>query len=155
MSRGVRFLHSIATGMGIVDLDTPGVIEQLEARHPKRKRGGAVVSSAGLRWRNKENIWFWHAPAASTASGTTGLGHYYSNPSLPTPECIAGLGGGLEMEYFGYYPHFGVLTGEVRHGLDVRPCSYTVMWMLMQPPNCSMPSPGDLWAAYCPGGITP
>ena len=38
MSRGVRFLHSIATGMGIVDLDTPGVIEQLEAKHPKRKR---------------------------------------------------------------------------------------------------------------------
>jgi hypothetical protein len=52
--------------------------------------------------------------AASTASGTQ-----LQQPQ-PTPECIAGLGGGgLEMEYFGYYPHFSVLTGEVRHGLEL------------------------------------
>jgi hypothetical protein len=56
--------------------------------------------SAGLRWENKENIWFWHhaSLAASTASGTQ-----LQQPQ-PTPECIAGLGGGggLEMENFGY-----------------------------------------------------
>jgi hypothetical protein len=51
--------------------------------------------------------------AASTASGTQ-----LQQPQ-PTPECIAGLGGSLEMEYFGYYPHFSVLTGEVRHGLEL------------------------------------
>jgi hypothetical protein len=27
--------------------------------------------------------------------------------------------GGLEAEYFEYYPHFSVLTGEVRYGLEL------------------------------------
>ena len=37
----------------------------------------------------------------------------------PTPEYIVGRGGGLEVEYFEYYPHFSVLTGEVMHGLEL------------------------------------
>jgi hypothetical protein len=70
------------------------------------------VTPAGLRWENKENIWFWHhwPPALP-------LGHNCSNPS---PRLSAyQVCGGLEMEYFGYYPHFSALTGEVRHGLEL------------------------------------
>jgi hypothetical protein len=43
------------------------------------------------------------------------MGHNCSNPSLRLSAYQ--VGGGLEMEYFGYYPHFSVLMGEVRHGL--------------------------------------
>ena len=53
-------------------------------------------------------------PAAITASWTL-----LQQPQ-PTPEYKADLqGGGLEVEYFEYYPHFSVLTGEVMHGLEL------------------------------------
>jgi hypothetical protein len=32
---------------------------------------------------------------------------------------MAGVWEGLEMGYFEYYPHFSVLTGEVRNGLEL------------------------------------
>jgi hypothetical protein len=72
-------------------------------------------SLSGLKM-GKQRKYLVLAPlAASTASGTQ-----LQQPQ-PAPECIAGRrsGGGLEMEYFGYYPHFSVLTGEVRHGLEL------------------------------------
>jgi hypothetical protein len=54
------------------------------------------------------------APLAPITASRTSL-----QQPQPTPEYIVGRGGGLEVEYFEYYPHFSVLTGEVMHGLEL------------------------------------
>ena len=50
------------------------------------------------------------APLAPITASRTSL-----QQPQPTPEYIVGL----EVEYFEYYPHFSVLTGEVMHGLEL------------------------------------
>ena len=37
ISRGVRFLHSAAQGLGVAGLDEEGVLEQLRLKHPRRR----------------------------------------------------------------------------------------------------------------------
>jgi hypothetical protein len=55
------------------------------------------------------------APLAPITASRTSL-----QQPQPTPDYILGRGGGgLEVEYFEYYPHFSVLTGEVMHGLEL------------------------------------
>jgi hypothetical protein len=55
------------------------------------------------------------APLAPITASRTSL-----QQPQPTPEYIVGgRGGGLEVEYFEYYPHFSVLTGKVMHGLEL------------------------------------
>ena len=54
ISRGVRFLHSLAQGLGVVDLDEDGVLEQLKRKHPARRRhvrpkGAAELLVFGVR----------------------------------------------------------------------------------------------------------
>jgi hypothetical protein len=110
-------LNIIATGMGIVDLDTPEVIEQLEAKHPKRKRRVPSFSEFGVPRRG------------------------------PVDADVVRKGRKLRRRVGA--------DGWRNEHTSVLSCSCTTMWMLTQPPNCSMSSPGDLWAACCPGGITP
>jgi hypothetical protein len=93
----------------------PDLLHARAAPHKKAHQVCACLLSAGLKM-GKQRKYLVLAPlAASTASGTQ-----LQQPQ-PTPECIAGLGGvgRWNMAYFGYYPPFSVLTGEVRHGLEL------------------------------------
>ena len=48
ISRGVRFLHSAAQGLGVAGLDEAGVLEQLQLKHPRRRTPVRSFSHYGV-----------------------------------------------------------------------------------------------------------
>ena len=48
ISRGVRFLHSAAQGLGVAGLDEARVLEQLRLKHPRRRTPVRSFSHYGV-----------------------------------------------------------------------------------------------------------